>query len=83
MWFEGRTRGHAKREFQKKDGGAMNTAASWFDPILAHLEAADPPQVWRLLYFARAASVSLTAARATLLIIVFHLHGLVCEHSGH
>src|SRR5690242_313710 len=41
--------------------------------FLAHLEAADPAKVWRLLYLARAASVSVTAARATLLIAMLHL----------
>lgn len=32
-----------------------------------------PPRAWRLLYLARAASVSVTAARATLLTIISHL----------
>ena len=47
----------------------MNTAASWFDPILAHFEAASPPRARRLLYLARTASVGVNAARATLLAI--------------
>ena len=37
---------------------------------LAYIEAADPAKVWRLLYFARAESVSVTAARATLLLFI-------------
>lgn len=37
--------------------------------------------VWRLLYFARAASVSETAARATLLMIMLHLLGAVARDS--
>jgi len=48
--------------------------------ILAHFEAAALPGVWRLLYFARAASVSVTAARATLLIPMSHL--LLGSYSG-
>lgn len=51
----------------------MSTAASWLQIDFTHLEAADPPQVWRLLHFARAASVSMTTARATLLITMLHL----------
>ena len=42
-------------------------------PILAHFEAAALAGVWRLLYFARAASVSVTSARATLLLNMVQL----------
>lgn len=51
----------------------MHTVASWLRIYLAHFEAADPPRVWRLLYLARAASVSVTTARATLLMIIVRL----------
>lgn len=55
----------------------MHTAASLCSQaILAHLEAADPSKVWRLLYLARAASVSVTAVRATLLTVILHLHAV-------
>jgi len=52
----------------------MNTAASLRD--LSNWPTSKPPtpaRVWRLLYIARAASVSVTTARATLLFIIFHL----------
>lgn len=51
----------------------MHIAASLVRSDLAHFEAADPAKVWRLLYLARAASVSVTAARATLLIVIVGL----------
>ena len=52
----------------------MHIAASLVVPY--YWPTSKPPTVspvWRLLYFARAASVSVTTARATLLMIILHL----------